>query len=67
VFGGLSVQVPRQVATCQRCKVYMVKHSVQTIDDPKHSPIQVQIYECLSCKKLAAEEIGSGSGTGEAA
>jgi transposase-like protein len=61
------VKVPRQVATCPRCKVYMVKHSMQTVDDPKHSPIQVQIYECPSCYKLAAEEIGSSSGAGEAA
>jgi len=45
----------------------MLKHSVQTVDGPKHTPVQVQIFECPNCKKLRAEEISSSSNAGEAA
>jgi len=36
----------------------MVKHSVQTVHDPKQSSIRVQVYECPKCHKLSAEVIG---------
>jgi hypothetical protein len=61
------VQFPPRVPICRRCKVASVKYSVQTVDGPDHSRVQVQIYQCPSCEKLGAEEITSGSGAGKAA
>jgi hypothetical protein len=61
------MQFSRLAVICRSCKVSMLKHSVQTVDGPKHTPVQVQIFECPNCKKLRAEEISSSSNAGEAA